>query len=260
MAGGINMTEDNRYSPLKRLGVLMALDTAGAVANIAIFLARTLWSTDSEEAALLADAVSQYTQWTVWALRLLAWALTLAALSSLSNVSKSFGRARLWYLLRILILAVTPMAAAAVNYRNLDAASLSLSDITLVAGALAFIAGMSLLGESLLSLGYRSVLFAAAELMHSFGLEDIATENRRCGNRLAVCVAAQTLAPFLVVALAVWVLVVQKIGLFDNPVAFLLFVLLIPIGLLAGFGMMAFRVWAAVRMRRTYRVVKELTE
>lgn len=253
------MTEESKYSPLKHIGALMALDTAGGIVNIVTFSAQTLLSTDSS----LTASLSQYADWTVWALRLLAWALTLAALLSLTNVNKSFGKARIWYLLRILILFVTPMATAVVNYRNIDAASLTPSDIALVAWSLIFLVGMALLGEALLSVGYRAVLFAGAELMDSFGLEGPAKENRRCGNRLAGCVATQTLALTVAVGLAAWLRLVKGVRLFSDENALgviLLFIVLIPICLLAGLATMAFRAFAAVRMGRTYRAVKELTE
>ena len=253
------MTEESKYSPLKHIGALMALDTAGGIVNIVTFSAQTLLSTDSS----LTASLSQYADWTVWALRLLAWALTLAALLSLTNVNKSFGKARIWYLLRILILVVTPMATAVVNYRNMDAASLTPLDLAFVSGALIFLVGMALLGEALLSVGYRAVLFAGAELMDSFGLEDPAKANRRCGNRLAGCLAAQTLSLAVIAAFMAWLRLVKGVQLFGDENALgliLLFIILIPLCLLAGLGTMAFRVFAAVRMGRTYHAVKELTE
>ena len=253
------MTEESKYSPLKYVGVLMALDTAGGIVNIVTFSTQELLSTDSR----LTASLTQYSDWTVWALRLLAWALTLAALSSLTDVNTSFGKARIWYLLRILILFMTPMVSAVVNYRNMGAASLTPSDITLAAVALICFVGLALFGEALLSVGYCAVLFAGAQLMDSFGLEGPAKKNRRCGNRLAGCVAAQTLSVTVAAGLAVWLWLVRGVGLFSdkNPLwVILLFAVLISVCLLAGLGTMAFRAFAAVRMGRTYRAVEELTE
>ena len=253
------MTEESKYSPLKYVGALMALDTAGGIANILTFSARELLGTDSR----LTASLSQYADWTVWVLRLLAWALTLAVLSSLTDVNKSFRKARIWYLLRILILFLTPMASAVVHYRTIIEVPLTPSDITLAAVALIPFAGMALLGEALLSVGYCAVLFAGAELMDSFGLEGLAKKNRRCGNRLAGCVAAQTLSVTAAVGLAAWLRLVKGVRLFGDESTFgilILFAVLIPLCLLLGLGTMAFRAFAAVRMGRTYRAVKELTE
>ncbi|MBR4211238.1 MAG: hypothetical protein IKR84_02465 [Oscillibacter sp.] len=253
------MTEESKYSPLKYVGALMALDTAGGIVNIVTFSTQELLSTDSR----LTASLTQYSDWTVWALRLLAWALTLAALSSLTDVNTSFGKARIWYLLRILILFMTPMVSAVAHYRIIGEVPLTPSDITLAALALICFVGLALFGEALLSVGYCAVLFAGAQLMDSFGLEGPAKKNRRCGNRLAGCVAAQTLSVTAAVGLAAWLQLVKGVRLFGDESTFgilILFAVLIPLCLLLGLGTMAFRVFAAVRMGRTYRAVKELTE
>ena len=260
------MLETDRYWALKEIGVLMALDTAGFIAENAISFAGAILAMDSQRGTFL-NELSIYGAWTMWALRLLIWSLTLVSLSRLASLRKSFGNARIWYLLRILCLIVQPLSVTFANRQPSLLSSERTPGIeTLIPITLIAILTLAFLGEFLLSVGNRVTLFAGAELLDSFGLDDPAKRNRRCGNRLIGCTAAQTLFYLVAVALLIWIRFLQGRRIFGEgesgatmPEAIAIFCAVL-FCLLARLGVIVFRILAAVRMNRTYRAIKELTE
>lgn len=110
------MVETERYLALKEIGVLMALDTAGFTTENIISFGSAILAMDSQHETFL-NELSIYGAWTMWALRLLIWSLTLVSLLRLASLRKSFGNARIWYLLRILCLIVQPLSVTFANHR-----------------------------------------------------------------------------------------------------------------------------------------------
>ena len=255
------MTEANKYLTLKEISVLMALDTAGLIAeNVISFLGAIL--AGNPQYGTLLNGISIYSAWTMWALRLLIWSLTLVSLSRLTSLYKSFRNARIWYLLRLSLLILQPLSITFASHRL----SLSSSEWQLVAERLMITLALAFLGEFSLSIGNRVILFAGAELLDSFGLDSPAKKNRRCGNRLIGCTAAQTLSFGIALTLLVWVRFFQGRRLFgagesgaamSETIAIFSAVLF---GLFARLGVIVFRVLASVHMSRTYRTIKGLTE
>lgn len=253
------MTEENKYSPLKHIGALMALDTAAVVVENVVFLLEMSLRTDSQAEALLAGA-ALYGVWTAWLLRLMIWALALVSLSRLTGLRKSFGKARIWYLSRFLVFFAQALTVTVGNYRAAAGTVLSSPELALIVGALLAILAMNYIGECLLSAGNRAVLFADAEFLDSLGLESQPGKLRRCGNRLAGCAAAQTLLLLLAIAL---VLCFRPAGgpfPLDNEIRLGALLCALLLCFLAGLGATAYRILAAVYMLRTYRAIKELTE
>lgn len=268
------MAWENKYSMLKRLGFLMALETGGVVATIAIYFVRIVRLSANLEMGPIRGAFV-YILWTLWAMRISSWATTLATLSRLEDLCKSFRKAQIWYLLRILLFLVTPLTVAAVNYLYHD--SLALSDAATTGGPgwlllrvpVVFFPDLALCGFAetfMLSAGNRNILYAGAEMLESFGMESQAEQNRRCAKRLmgiswaALFVWESTLAIVAGVwfSKGVWVLVFEEGDSMTTllrrlcRVAFAFFV---P----GGVCVVAGRVLAAVRVSRTYRAIEELT-
>lgn len=255
------MTESNRYLTLKEISVLMALDTAGLIAENVISFWSAILARNPQYGTLL-NEISIYSAWTMWALRLLIWSLTLVSLSRLTSLYKSFGNARIWYLLRLSFLILQPLSITFASHRLF----LSSSESQLVAERLMITLALAFLGELSLSIGNRVILFAGAELLDSFGLDSPAKKNRRCGNRLIGYTAAQTLFFAVAFALVVWIRFFQGRRLFgagesgaamSETIAIFSAVLF---GLFARLGVIVFRVLASVHMSRTYRTIKGLME
>lgn len=254
----MTMVEANRYSALRGISILMALDTAVLIVENGIFLMNTVLPADLRHGTPL-NEIALYGAWTMWALRMLLWSLTLLSLSRLAGLRKSFGNARIWYLLRFLCFITQ---ALAVTFANLGFRSPS--GLTLSAEMLLMFLVITFLGELLLSVGNRVILFAGAELLNSFGLDTLAKENRRCGNRLLGCTAAQTLFFVAAVALFVWIRIFQgrRLSVEGEWAApeWIGFFSAVLFCLLARLGVIAHKILAAAHMNRAYRAVKELTE
>ena len=256
----------NRYSMLKQVSVLMALDMIGFVGElIATFASAILDGASHQE---VSNALNVYATWTIWTLRLIVWLLTLAALSRLSELHLSFGKARIWYLLRIPAFLMANLTVVVFYYRYPDPLSNPHYAFALF-GALIFIAVLTFLGDILaLSAGSRAILFADATLLDSFGLETCATQSRRCGNALLGFAAVQTIPFAAAVALAFRLLLAADAALSAGEVLetetwkalVVLDAGLISLCLLIGVGTFVFRILALIRANQAYRAFRKLTQ
>ena len=258
------MTGKDRYSPLGRLSVLMALETGVAAVKAVIALASVfLFTADQYGASLPAEVLHESGIYITWTARMLLWALTLAALSRLSVLRASFGRARIWYLLRILILPVVFLLTLPANRPHGDTTPLPFR-LT----ACLYLAGLgALAGTLFLSMGNRAILLAGAEVLDTFGVETPAKRNRRCGAVLLVSAAALTFSLVLAAVFPAGRRLIQGQPFYSTAGPKGVFSALTPpeaaaflLCFLAGLGAVGCRLLAAVRMSRTYRAIRELTE
>ena len=253
------MAERSKYETLKQISVLTALDTATWIAgevldSVTLVLSLPKWLDPSNEGQV-------YITWTIWALRLLVWSLTLAALSRLSDLRNAFGKARIWYLFSLLAFIAQPLGASGAHYRYPALTPLSRADAFFFVQVLIILAMITCLEEASLCFGKRVILFAGADLLETFGLEEHAMKNRRCGNRLLICAAARM--SFLLCVFAVtWISLAKQFSFFDNESIDLLLCAAVSLWclFLAELGNIAFQILAASRMKRTYLAIRELTE
>ena len=254
------MTEGSKYLMLKQAAVLMALDAGGAVANTGAFFVRTALENANTQAASLptisATPASLYVSWTFLGLRLLIWSLTLALLSRMIELHPSFGKARIWYLLRILVFVVEIITVGAAMYMYHNHITESLIFVRIV---ILLELGLGLLWEVLLlSFGNRAVLSAGANLLDSFGMEEAAKKNRRCGKWLIGFAAVYAFFwTFAFTLLLIWRV--------EFPEGFPEELFLLDVGAFlfcvpAWFGSEICRIFASLRMNRVYRLIRELSE
>ena len=265
------MEEIYRYPCLKQLSILMALDIAGPVAEAAAFLVRAVAASDTQADSSLQNAWF-YTEWAVSGIRLLIWSLLLVTLSRLTGLRKSYGKAQVWFLLRILIVFPEVLTPALLVYRHSGADSLIQPPPSALLFTLLIIGGAVLLGESLLiPLGDYAVLHAGAELMESFGQERMAKKNRQCGNWLLGTALAFLLLLSIAFLLFLWALYTRGISLLNAdsipnaesgplPLPVHLYFAAVLLAFLLGPASLLFRVLAAVRAGQTYRAIEELTK
>ena len=262
------MTLGNKYSMLKQLAILMALDTGGAVANTAAFFICTVLDAANVQVASLpplsASAASIYVAWTLLGLRLLIWSLTLALLPRMTELHPSFGKARICYLLRILVFVGEIISAGTVQYMyyRIDPGT-DLESMLFVSMIVLLELGLGLLLEVLLlSFGNRAVLNAGADLLESFGMEEAAKRNRRCGKwliRFAAVYAFFWLFAFTI--FLIWRMAHPE----GFPESFPAFLFLLDIAaflfcILTWLGVAVCRILAPLHMNRVYRLIRDLSE
>lgn len=270
-SGGVRLMEENRrYSPLKAISLLMALDAAGAVALLLAALAAALMETPSAahiaQGILIGPAVcNRVRTWSVWSLRALVWSLILACLTRLTGYARTpgFRKARVWYLWRLLtaVMEIVPTSIAAYICATMAA---PLSWFIILAALLCSLM-IGLLGETVMqAMGIRYVLQAGAELLDACGMEEQAGKNRRCGKFILGFAAARLVPVIASAVLAVWACLIKGSSLIPGAegldafvfLAAVLFLLSVP----AGVGGLLFQFAAAVRVGRTYRAIEDLTK
>lgn len=263
------MTSRNKYTPIRHISILMALDAGAAILDAFVYwVGPSLWAaimgTDTSPASDAVKNFSIYMAWTIMLLRLLLWALTLLALFRLTDIFQTFQKAKLWYLLRVLAYIALVLLAAYGNYQLAFAANWENAKYPLVV-LLLLIAACTLLGETLLlPMGNRAVLDAGAELLDTFGLESQAQKNRRCGKRLLVFSLLFQFLLLFAVGLAAGVWLAAEVWLYSTetdafPVLTFLDIAALLLAFPAGFCVLAYRFLAAVHAGRTYRAIEVLT-
>ena len=271
------MTGRNQYAPLRQLALLMALDTAGTLLNAFWVLFPSGGGTggrlaDVSASVGVSDNIGIYVFWTIWALRLLTWALILLLVPRLTALCKSFRRAQIWFFLCILSAPVEFLLTGIFNYRYPDPhVLLSLTRPALMMASFLYLFVVILLLEEtvLLPLGNRAILLAGAELMESFGAERQAKKNRRCGKWLFILTVAQGIVDILLTAFIAWMWFMEGLdqsqsqlvvptegGRLAQLLALELFTVLLcfPLGLPS----VVFRFFAAFRINRTWRTIEDL--
>ena len=270
--GEVRMIQTGKYTMLKRLGVLMALDAGTSIFETIRFLVWPwLINTGSVGAAAAyassADSANLYLSWAVDALRLLVCVHTLMSLYRLTGLHKSFKMAQLWYFLRTLSLLPQVLVLALFSYLYPDRDSL-LSTPFLLTLTIVFLVILCFffLGAFLfLSLGNRAILSAGAELLESFGEYDLAKKNCRCGNSLLRFSLALLVTALSATLLTAGMLILTRVYLvpleeYVRGLLVLLVLVLIVLAVLFWAVLLVFRSLAAMSMFRTYRAIEGLTK
>ena len=266
------MNTENKYLIIKRVSILMALDAVGAITETVMkFISAVFNSADASSASVFNANI--YVSWTLWTLRLLIWILTLVSLSRMAEICASFGKARIWYLTRALSFITLTWLSGTINYLyyqryghdDFQTVLNANPDLPRFLGVcfLLFM-GMDFIMEAFsLSFGNRAILIAGAELLESFGLEKPAEKNRRCGKLLAGFAAAYTsclVCAFVFLSAASSFVSVWDAEGVPEILIPLALILIIIICVPSWIGIEIFRILAAVRMRRAYHAIRELTE
>ena len=256
------MTGKDNYALLKQVSILMALETGLALAEVLINVCRRILNAANSSTAMNMSIL--YLLWTLWALRMFSWTLTLASLSRMTRLCKSFRKAQIWYLLRILFFVSTPMLVGVLNYLDRPATA---SDFPspLTKGIFCLNLALCFFAETLfVSSGNRAILFAGAELLDNFGMTAPAEKNRLYGKWLMKISLAEFYFLMLLLALTAWVWFTKGSlvsAMREAGVAMTAFRLLVLFVLPEGLGvLLLFRFLASLQVHRTYRAVKELTK
>ena len=256
----------NKYAMLKQAVILMVLDTGGKIVETVLTL---IFSSPAISSLTAVSYANVYVSWTLWGLYLLLWLLTITLLSHMTVLRVSFGKARIWYLLRILAFIVFMMATTATAYLSYRSRPDPAPETTLLIGQiLIFNFGLNFLADALLlSMGNRAILNAGAELLESFGLNQPAEANRRCGNRLIRFTAAYACLLIFACVILLGLSFMNELPFFGMMDAegvrkvlvcldIAAFLLCLPMWL----GMVIFRILAPVHMNRAYHAIRELIE
>ena len=137
-----------------------------------------------------ADSANVYILYMLWVLRGLIWMLTIGLLSHMAILHRSFGKAGIWYLLRILAFIMTTLVMPGVAYaypHNETVLQVQTPSFIMIVPIFEL---DFLLEAFLLSMGNRAVLATGAELLETFGMKKAAEKNRLCGNCLTGFAAA----------------------------------------------------------------------
>ena len=195
------------YHALRRVGYMIALDVGTEIVGIFLpvflsFAAELLEGLGAPEAAAVSlDGVRIYLIWTSGALKMLAWSVILASLSWVNDAHRDFDRARVCYLLQILVYLIASVLNAVFDRVSFERGGPSMVSLltspprdpasggfSLYAAAPALYYGtvsiLYFLETLLIPLGNRLIFNASAAVMDAMGQDAAAAFLRRGGKRL----------------------------------------------------------------------------
>lgn len=248
-------------SALKNTWKLMILDLTLLIAEWIVPVVDVLIMLVRYGDAESTSSIAIYLLWTMRCLRLLIW---IAMVLSLAGLSNGFRTARVWYLLRILIFVLS-CAYAGIGGALEQQISTTFFSGRVTIPAIIQIVLVPILTPLLLPFGNRAILTGSADLLAYFGMEKPAQANRRLGNRLA----GTALAFVLLILVSIVIIVAggsanginemlqsaDVSGLVKAAVLLPIFLILPAcLGLLVLWGI------GAIRMKRVYTLIKEMSE
>ena len=253
------------YAGLTHIWKIMALDLglllAEWVFSMMDILLLFLWP-DAAEAAI-ESGINTYLSWTFRCLRPLLW---VGMIVLLLRSEECFHAARIWYLLRIIAFFALRALGGIAGQIDQAVGIILFSGRITVSKAVCILL-LLLISPLLAPFGNRAVLNAGGAVLDYFGLEAPAKKNRRCGKLLAIFTWLLVGMMLVFLTLLCFILQTMEGSLMDyleapDGVALIQWtMLLLPVLMLfCGIGILILWARSAARMKRTYKLVKGLSE